>query len=213
MNIKQISTTARETIYEVNGHELRLWIITGGTPALSFNNYTYRKLYPDVKYKWSDQHWQKDLRCYIHQNPKHLQGPTFDVLPKGEESIAEYLETYLPKKQLCEKRVRGLPKYFKDTVTSPRVHDKDNRTYAFASIRIDNYHLSTVGIHSKNYGGRIEEKINLFSDWWVRAQAVFNPIYDKHRESRMDLEMDGLTWDCLTEEEYTAIVKILSEKS
>lgn len=102
MNIKQISITSCETIYEV-GYEgetyrLRLWVIRGGGPALGFADYGIIKRFvptEKVQQKWTG--WDKGH--YPHQDPDNIQGPTFDVLPNGLADVQEFLLEFLPKRK------------------------------------------------------------------------------------------------------------------
>jgi hypothetical protein len=101
MNIEQVSTSPCETTYRVQykgaTYDLRLWIIVGGTPALCFADYKGpAQRYPKVE-KWS--FWDKGRKAYLHQDVHLIQGPTFDVLPDGIESVEKYLEYAMPERE------------------------------------------------------------------------------------------------------------------
>ena len=204
MKVKQVSTSSCETIYDVDGTRIRLSIITGGTPCLSFQDYSYSERYPVNRHQWSNEHWIKEIGLYIHQDPECIQGPDFSVLPETEKTVEKYLAINLPKKQLTEARFNALP--VSSTIYSKRVRDREEHTMVRAKLSIEKCRLSCITLSSNAYCGRVEKKITLFDSWWVRAMAVINTIHDKY--------MSELgSWNLLTEDEYKAVVKILSEKT
>ena len=204
MKVKQVSTTACQTIYEVDGIRVRFFIITGGTPCIEFEDYSYSQRFENYAVcKWSNRHWIKELGCYLHQDPKHIQGPTFDVLPEGYKTVADWLAVCLPKKQLAEARFNGLPR--RDTI-SKRIRDREYRTMVSAKLRIEKQHVGNITLISNRYAGRVTEKIPLFGTWWIEADKLFTAIHERLRN-------EFATWDRLTEDEYKAVVKILSEKA
>lgn len=99
MDIIQVSTSVGHTIYKVGDHTLRLWIITGGQPALALQDNTCTQTYPIKDTRWTMEHWKIRMcdgcyGCYDHQDPTNIQGPTFDVLPDGAKSIYDFLAQY-----------------------------------------------------------------------------------------------------------------------
>jgi len=207
MDIKQLKTSACETTFEVDGEQIRLWIIVGGTPALGFSDYApYEQRYPSLE-KWASNHFnsRKNLygSCYYdHQDPKNVQGPLLDVLPDGEKSLEAFLNTFLPRKQLCMRRYNMLP--FKDSIQSKKVRDKCDHTYAYANLELRRYILSPVTISSAIYAGRCEKKLVLFPEWWQKTAAIINPLFDRCVSTLP-------TWDSLIEEEYQEFVNQLKE--
>lgn len=199
VQLSQLSTSSCETIYEVDGVKLRLWIIVGGTPALSLIDYTFSQRYPIKDKRWID--YDNNLRCYPHQNCKHPQGPTFDVLPEGEETIKKFLSDKLPLQELRMKRWNALP--IRDKVVSKRIHDIDNHTFVTFGTELGYYHLPCVTASSNAYCGRCEEEIQrLAPEWFKRFASYINPIHDKKMWTG---------WEGLTEDEYNQIVTLLQE--
>jgi hypothetical protein len=202
LDIKQVRTASCSTDYIVNGHKMILWIITGGTPALAFDDYSFIAQYPSIE-KWQDHHYHGLYRCsysyYDHQDPNKPQGPTFeDVLPNGISDLEAYLTKYLPLRELRKKRFDGLPVHGK--LQSKKVKDVDEHTWVTCDIDIELNRLSPVTFNSRTYGGRCDKKIVLFNDWWKKVQKVMNPLFDS-----------GKDWETLTEEQYQDICKHLLE--
>lgn len=207
MYIKQVRTSACETIYDVDGTIIRLWIVTGGTPCISFEDFSYQHRYEGSinLHQWSNKHWSTEHcknGCYLHQNLSNPQGPEPDVLPHGEATIAEYLATYIPRKKLAKDRYEALPV---SRTIKKRKHDREERTYVTAELTISPNAIHPITFSSGHCRGRHDEKVQLFGSWWIRAQSIFNPIFDNS---------NGLpTWDVLSESEYKAVVEILADKA
>jgi len=202
MNIKQISTSSCTTDYEVDGIGVLLWIITGGQPCLSFNDYSFSQRYPITDRKWaiSQEKWKKN-NCYPHQiGQKPIQGPTYDVLPKGIGSLKEYLDKYLPLKKLKEERYKNLP--IKGVISSKGIKDKEHKTIVNFTIDITGYIGPLVAV-SKCYAGRCNDVINrLAPKEFKRYNDFINPMFDKS----FDLSLEGLT-----EDEYKELCLILED--
>ena len=193
-NVIQLSTTSCETIYSVGGVKVRLGMIVGGTPALSFYDHSYTVRFPKVEQWNSDKHWNKAEGKYDFQNANNIQGPTYDVLPEGIVTLQKFVEINTAKKDLAEKRYENLP--IGESIFSKRVLDKEDRRYVQAKLEITRRCFSPVGM---TYGDK--NQIHLLPSWWKKADEVFGDIFKKH--------MYNTTWDELTEEEYQSIVKML----
>jgi hypothetical protein len=90
--IKQIKTSACRTSYDVDGLIIGLWIITGGTPAIEFEeDITFSQRFPIKDEKWTNKNWNDEIIRYIHQIGKKIQGPTYDVLPNGLKDIEKFI--------------------------------------------------------------------------------------------------------------------------
>lgn len=110
-DIKQVSTSTCETIYDFDGEKIRLWVITGGTPAISFVDYSFMEKFP-VAEKYTNNKWSKSKNRYIHQDPDNLQGPTAqEVLPEGLKTIYDYVIRHRPKKKQREDRYKDFPQH------------------------------------------------------------------------------------------------------
>jgi hypothetical protein len=139
----QVSTTACETVYTFNGREIRLWIITGGIPCLSFNYGPFQERFPIVE-KYSDgqldknktNHWNYDLLCFDHQiadkmgNGK-VQGPTpEDCFEDGWATFWNFYHSNIRKLELYEKRKEIISTLTNGGVlTSKRKHGKEDHTF------------------------------------------------------------------------------------
>jgi hypothetical protein len=216
----QISTSSCETVYTFNGYEIRLWIMTGGIPCLSFNYWPFQERYPVVeKYcdgEWDQNklvnHWNRDLRCFDHQMENKLatgkiQGPTpEDCFADGWATFWNFYHSNIRKVELCNKRMKIISDFTNGNgpggvLKSKRAHDKEEHTYVHAELRLNGTGISPVIYVSSHYVGRCEEKVVLFNSWWKKAQDLFNPIFDNG-------------WPCwykLSEEQFTQVTDILSE--
>jgi hypothetical protein len=204
MKLTQISTSACSTIYQIDGIpdvQLRLFIITGGTPALEFTDYSFCERYPSLE-KWANKHYclskDKVTHCYIHQDPNNLQGPTVDDFPNGIQTVIDFIDKHLPLRALRIKRHSALPI---NVIKSKRVLDKQEHTYVSAAINMSmSHYISPVVFNSAVYGGRCEEKIVLFPEWWKKAQKLLNNLFDANKN-----------WEDLTEEQYQSVYNLLNE--
>lgn len=205
LSIKQLSTSACETIYEVNGQKLRLFIITGGTPAIEFaDDYSFTQRYPTVE-KWTDKHFRardfgnEQVCCYEHQS-KIPQGPTFEeVLPHGLKNLKKYLDTNVPLRELRMLRHSGLP--IKGVIQSKRVKDTEDQVYVTCDINfLHSHYIPPVTFSSRIYCGRLEEKISFFSPWWKKTMKLFNRLCDANAK-----------WETLSEEQYQTLCNHLKE--
>jgi hypothetical protein len=203
--MKQLSTRTCETVYDVDGVLIRLWIIAGGIPAIDFDSWGFTKRFPIVE-KWSDENYIGVENRYKHQERINLQGPTFEVLPNGEQDILDYIKENLPKRDLCLNRANELisilqgknTKLYADgwgmKLESKGKRDKEEHTIARASWCIRPTYISPIGINSAIYGGFVEIKIELFSKWWKEAKDLIN-----------HLSWSNFYWHDITEEKYQAI--------
>jgi len=206
--MKQISTSACETVYDVDGVIIKLWIITGGIPAIDFDSYGFTKRFPAVE-KWSNDNYLKIENRYKHQERINLQGPTFEVLPNGEQDILDYIKENLHKRDLCIKRANELisilnkkdVRSFTDgwgfNLLSKDKRDKVERTIARAKITIRTFYISYVSVSSRVYAGCNYDKIDIFSKWWKDAINLFNTIED--------IVENTVYWCDISEEKYQEI--------
>jgi len=213
----EVSTSSCETIYRVEGKTLRLWIITGGQPALGFDYSPYEKRYPTIE-KWNDKHWKvrenfprNVIGCYDHQvDQKSIIGPKPDeVLPDGWNTFWAFYNANLPKVQLAIERYHDLqcnghflddlPK--KGCIVSKKIRDKEEHTLVTAEIALRPYSLAPVTFSSNAYCGRCDEKVSLFNSWWAKAQKILNPLHDSNK----------YLWSELSEEEYQSVKYLLAE--
>jgi hypothetical protein len=202
----QVSTSACETVYTFNGYEIRLWIITGGTPCLAFHYGPFSERYPIVE-KYVDDyyqicqitstpeqktlvnHWNRELVCYDHQMADKMatgkvQGPTpEDCFEDGWATFWNFYHSNVRQLELCNKRSEMIFDLTNGNacdgiLKSKRAHDKEDHTYVHAELRLNGTGISPVTYISAAYAGRCEEKVVLFNPWWKEAQDLFNPIFD-----------------------------------
>jgi len=193
-----ISTSACTSVYNVNGKAIRVWIIVGGTPAISFDLSPYVQRFPIIE-KWDK--WNKEINRYEHQiSQNKVIGPTPDeAFPNGWADFWAYYDKFLPKVQLDELRYNGLP--IKKIVSKGK-RDKENHTIVRAEIDFHPYFIPPVTFSSGCYWGRCDNVISFFSEWWKSMQALLNPIFDNN---------GGTTWSDLSEEKYKEIVTMLEK--
>jgi hypothetical protein len=199
--IRVLSHNACETKFEYRGEVLRLWIITGGTPALDLDEYFEAKRYPHVEL-YDSKNWCSGVCRYRHQEhtPRGEVLPIVDVdvLPDGIETVNAYLDYVLPRRAVQRARLATLPKM--RVIKSRRVHDTYNRTYVWARVEMNKYGVSPVTFDSAYYCGRCEgdtRMLNRFGNVWINAVRVLNPIFDRN---------DGTTsWADMSEDEFTLV--------
>jgi hypothetical protein len=151
-----------------------LWIITGGTPALSLEHYDSSMRYDKLE-MWDDAHWNG--RHYVHQDPNALVGPMPEtVLPDGLKTVDAYLAHVLPRVEKRDRARALLPQVHQ--IKSQRKHDREDRTYVWATISIRTF-VQPVVFESKYYGGRCTEKIVLFEPEWQRVQELTDAVVDR----------------------------------
>lgn len=202
MNVKKLSTSACETIYEIDGLRVSLWIITGGTPALGIQYTPYYQRFPCLE-KYDDQKgkWLRDERRYIHQDPNNIIGPTpEEVLPEGWTTVENFVKENFPKYHLAKERVKNLPRRL--PIYSRRAHDKEEHTYVIAHIGENSeFHTPVVTFSSARYAGRCMEKITLLDPWWKKMQDLCNYIESQNIH----------LWSDLAEKDYQALCELLSK--
>jgi len=199
MNVKLIKTSSCESTYEVDGVKLRLWVITGGEPAMSFEDYSFSKRYPIIDKRWQAK-WNGRYPHQIGQNP--IQGPAFDILPKGIKSVKEYLEDNIPLKELREKRFFSLP--IQKSICSKGFKDKENHTIVKFKINLQKHYISPLIAQSNAYCGRCDDEIEKYAPEVFKKYAAFaNPLFDNSGASCM--------LEALTENQFQTFVSILAE--
>jgi len=214
MKVLQLSTKSCETIYQVGDNRVRLFIVTGGTPALSFDDHTFTERFPmwDMRWNVKQEEWGK-RECYPHQNPDSIQGPTFDVLPEGRKTLEDFVGRNAPKLALRVERYANLPVPPKmlhpyafsrhgKQIVSKRIRDADEGTFVNFEAQLCPYRFGLVTCSSKYYAGRCEDKVEkLAPSWWKKFNAFAAPICDASRDC----------YDKLTETEYQQLCDLLKE--
>lgn len=202
VKVKLIKTSSCESIYEVDGVCLRLWIIAGGTPAMSFDDYSFTKRYPIIDERWQAE-WNGHYPHQIGQNP--VQGPAFDVLPKGIKSVKEYLEENIPLKELREKRFYSLP--IQNYILSKGFRDKENQTIVKFRINIQKHYISPLTTESNVYSGRCDNVIEKYAPEVFKKYAAFvNQLSDASNNNGTLFSLESIT-----EDQFQKLVSILSD--
>jgi hypothetical protein len=201
--VEQISGTACESRFKVQLGQnwsivLRLWIVTGGTPALAFDDYSYTRRFPVVE-RYSNAHWNG--REYQHQTRDGWgiipvdQTPSFDDLPNGLQDVQDFLAHALPLRAKRDARMAELPK---GTIRSRRMHDKENRTYVQAEIKISEHGVSRIGT-STRYSGGLSHVYHLLPVEWRMAYNVCNTIFHNGTSA----------WEQLTDQQFAEVKSAL----
>jgi hypothetical protein len=205
---QELETDICETIYLVDGYEVRLWIIVGGTPALDFyrtrdtgeSNGGFTQRYPIVE-EWAEFIKPKptlggrERGRFRHQDPKNIQGPKFDVLPNGEADLIAFVSQNKANMELRNQRYYNLPEILFE---SPRYHNTEDQYYFRAryearlnfigGVIIDAAHMiGQPGTELQEYGGKT---------WQDLAKTLA-----KYRR-------EG--WYDLTDDEYQEIVNAIN---
>lgn len=218
----QVSTSACQTVYRVGKHLIELGIITGGTPVLDFTCFGYSKRYPIIDIRWMDcdfskdgipktDNWLDSQGCFKHQDPKNIQGPTFDVLPNGVQSLYEYLDELLPCKALRESR---LARFASIELKSKGHRDKEEHTIFRLRADVRYGRIPCVTVTSASYWGRCEDKIALpcVSKTWQDLAAFINPIFDgKIHVAQFNNGHSPFTLDNLTEDQFQTLLALYNK--
>jgi len=193
-NIHRVSNTACQTIYDVDGVTVRLFVIVGGIPALALEDHSYTVRFPYLE-KWdSEKHWDKVKGHFDFQDPNNLQGPTYNILPEGRLTLEKYVHAIGARRDLAQERWNNLP--IQENIYSPKVLDKEQRTYVQAKLELNPRRVGGIGmIHGD------KEQIRLLPAWWKNANDIFTNIWKNHYAG---------SWDELTEEEYQNVVRFLN---
>lgn len=159
----QISTSSCNTTYQIGKHRVLLWAIVSGEPALDFTCYGYSERYPIKDTRWMGNdyskpgipetgNWDSKNSCFIHQDPKNPQGPTFDILPNGVDTIYEFLDKNVPIKELREFRTESFPTVVVES--KKRLHHKAEHYYFRLKIDVSNSRVNRVRYEGiGDYGG------------------------------------------------------------
>ena len=189
----QQETKSSETIYNVEGISVRLWIIVGGQPALSFEDYSFQERYPITDKRWTEE-WDRKKEAYPHQDPKNLQGPTYDVLPEGIHTLRKFVDKYRPMKELRERRNAAVP--IRWGITSKKVLDKKNRRFCQLHVSFNHGGVSNV------YGDK--DKMELFHPWWTKFRDFVEPILARAKGPATGYEI-------FSEQEFRGFLDLLRE--
>ena len=191
---------------------LRLWIITGGTPALAFSDWSFTERYKSLK-KWDNKHYNNSK--YDHQEERYPQGPTFEVLPNGLKDVQKFLDKYLDKRNLRTKRFKALPiqdlhrgqwgSMLDKQLKSKRFHDKVNRCYCHCTIDFRPNHISNVNVESSSYCGQDDELKHLFPKGWSELSATMMEC------SLTRKNFTFKNWEDLTEKQFETVCQAIND--
>lgn len=199
-----IATKTCESSYTVGEHKVRLWMISGGTPAIDFMGGEFEcgfvKRYPKVEL-WSNDHWQG---CkYDHQSLEKMQGPTFDILPNGKQDLIDFVTEFAPLREKRWERFDALPIR---GCSSPRFHDTYRNCYfrvdfeasphSVGSLTANSNFIGTVAAQDRLYGGPCRQEIAEFANVaWSSFAALLdelNPVYE-------------VGWESLSEKDFARV--------
>ena len=185
MQIEKISGSSCETLFNVNGEIIRLYIIIGGTPALAFEDHSFSQVYPVKDTRWRTSEFVSVPNpTNNHKKPRYvfqgldtpddeIQGPEMDVLPEGEATVIQFLEHYVPLRNLRRNRYESLP--CKGNLRSKRFHNKEEKYYYYLTLEISQSLLSSITMTSGYSFGQItyfEEG----QEWWAEYASVLRDI-------------------------------------
>lgn len=202
--VKTTSLSPCERVFKVGDYTLRLFIICNGAPALSFENYALRESYP-VTTLYSNENWDKKLGKYVHQDSL-ADGPGFDVLPDGLNTVKKYLEINIPRYELRQKRYKEVEGLLTragvlhrdgsfDSVVSHKKMDKSTRTMFQCHYSISYGYILRVICRTAYSASGLKNFEREASQWWKDLDKLtqdFKPSHD--------------TWEDLTENQYQALL-------
>lgn len=204
MDVHVDSSSTCETIYDMGDKvRVRLWIITGGTPALSFADYSFQQRYPITDKRWTDKNWDNEKGHFKHQPGPKQCPPTYDVLPDGWVTLHKFVADNLPKKQAREKRYAALP--VKGELWSKKWKDSVDNEIVVCKTELDNQGFGPVTYSSRSGGGRGDDKIPRAPRWWQEYAALVNPLFD--RDMAQGILPGG--YERLSDHEYQELVWML----
>jgi len=220
--IKKVKSSATSTEYEVEGVTVRLWIISGGYPAIGIGNFEMIKRYPLTDRRWT-QSFDDECGLYPHQKSPD-DGPDFEVLPEGEKTFREYLkEKWIPYKvrnermnllyeilqdglhwnnywyrwgELRGKGVRAAGEY-KGKLLRPVL---DVREYVPPYVRMVNKEENLRLEDLKDY----PEMMDKIPNEWKEMDFFLRSTYQKY----WDREHGYLKWEVLSDEDYMQFVQL-----
>lgn len=202
MDIQQLTTSSCETRYHVDGHKVRLWIVSGGQDSiLSLDDFCFSTRFPCTDKRWQVPHdtWMEHL-CYPHQDIHNIQGPTFDVLPEGRKTMEDFVRWAVPLRDLRMDRFNQLPVHRE--VVSTRIHDKENREYVRVHLCIDTHWLHSVLADSRSSSGRLDDDIRAMAHpWWGKYDDFIQPLIKSGTD----------TLEKLTQEQFLQMKALLEE--
>ena len=213
-DVVQVSTSSCETIYEVFGHKIRLYIITGGTPALSFSDYSFVERFPYIE-KWKDSNFLKDELRYSFQDANNIQGPTFEVLPNGINDLIDFVNSYSPLHKLRQERFLNLPDMSlpfpvllshwhlasNKCFFSNRYYDKENGCYFYCVVDLSSNYIPSVLYISK------ERTCSLL----VYGHDSVDVLW--HELAKLLHKFHLTYWENLSESDYNLILEYLEKIS
>ena len=183
----QSKTKACKTVYEIKGVKVLLWIITGGEPALAFEDYSFTEHFPPVASRGDDS-WSNEDHKYNHQDSNDMPGPTVAVLPNGAETLRDFVRRNLPIKQLRHSRFSMLP--FSGRITSRKKKNKETKSFSNYNLDLIENRVGIYGINEDNY--------QLFP--WGYAMIQF-----------LEPFLGSTTYDVFTNAQFETFVELLIE--
>ena len=187
----QGSTSSCTTTYEISGVKVLLWIIVGGTPALSFEDHSFIERFPKVE-SWSNDFWDIDEEKYEHQTKENVQGPTVDVLPDGADTLRDFIKRNLPLKQLRDERYSLLP--LQGRISSRKRMLKPERHFVEYSLAL---------LPNTFYISHIDDKCSSLFPWGSELQNFLKPILLRTQGQ------DG--YEVFTDEEFAAFLDLIEK--
>ena len=206
-NVETIKASACKRIFKVGKYTLKMYIITGGTPALSLENYAFTERFPVIP-KYSNENWNSARGLYTHQTSQS-DSIDFDVLPEGYATVERYLNENAPKWEKRRARFDGLPLtgyvqsyscfgMLKEIVSPTRLDKVDRKMYHFRWSLVEHY-LPLVHFESTTSCSNENECFErLATPWW----KSFNALIDS-----FGTLVGGL--ESITENQYTELCKCL----
>ena len=98
--VEQLKTSFCSTTYSVGGTRVGLFVTMGNNVALAFSGDRHYRQFPLNDEKWLNSNWVEAMGNnvikghYRHQNPDNPVGPTYDLLPEGEDTLIDFVERY-----------------------------------------------------------------------------------------------------------------------
>lgn len=189
-SVKQVATSACETLYDVDGEKVRLWIIMGGEPCLAFEDYFDAQKFPVVE-KYSDENWIKLQGRYRHQDKSNMLGPTAqELLPEGLKTIHDFVQKNIGKKRTRDSRYERFP------IKNPIRSKTKASSGGFVEMQFD---PRPSGIVISTPTDTVPR-----SSWWVRLDSIKRSIAGGQSS------FATIAWENLTDDQYRMLSDMAS---
>lgn len=195
LTFNKVSGSACKADYvvpELDNLPIKFWIIVGGTPCISYGDYSFSKRFDNNKIaKYGDGMYIHPN--YLHQDHKGNPHPSLsDDLPNGEIDVYNWLQDTYYSYLLRNERYAMLPVRY---MQSKRLHWIEDHSYFHCEITIRSHYMPVVTVSSEadRYAGRFLELIRQYASKAWRDLNWFTTVYENYTlEQLNNVEFESL---------------------